>query len=272
MSKYNLIDIYEQYKIGSGWTRDFDYDGMLKAGLKTGVDTDLELLKKMVEDYTDVNYHREAHHLYNAIEALEQGAIKEASMFFGDFHAEIKQTIKDQGMDIEPTLGKFMASKMEEGEEVEEVTSREGSRIEGLLSIPLKAKFLNTFEELYFDLVEEDPFTAEDVVDHLANQMLIHLDDIQARGDRLNSTGNPSVEFTPGERIGEEESVEEGVTKDDIKKALKGTEVEIEAYMDSLKRSGDKFDSIEDYVEDFENYVADKSLQEHFGRFMKDYQ
>ena len=36
MSKYNLIDIFENYKIGSGWTTDFDYDGMLKAGLKAG--------------------------------------------------------------------------------------------------------------------------------------------------------------------------------------------------------------------------------------------
>ena len=74
MSKYNLTDILEQYKIGSGWTTDFDYDGMLKAGLKTGVDTDIEVLKKMAEDYTDVNYHREASHLYNAIEELEATA------------------------------------------------------------------------------------------------------------------------------------------------------------------------------------------------------
>lgn len=161
---------------------------------------------------------------------------------------------------------------MSKEKEVKEVTSREGSRIEGLLSIPLKAQFLDAFEDLYFNLVEEDPFMAEDVVDHLANEMLKHLDAIQAQGDKLAGIENPSVEFTPGERIGEEESVEEGVTKDDIKKALKGTKVEIKAYMDSLKRSGDKFDSIEDYVEDFENYVADKSLQEHFGRFMKDYQ
>ncbi len=294
MSKYNLIDIYEEYQIGSGWTRDFDYDGMLKAGLKTGVDTDLELLKKMVEDYTDVNYHREAHHLYNAIEALEQGAIKEASMFFGDFHAEIENTMKEQGMDIEPTVGQFMASKMEEGKDkdkeprdgvksaaaklgikpshVKEVHSRESSRMEGLVDQRMKAKFLEIFADLYFDLTDEDPFQAEDVVDYLGIEMLKHLDAIQAQGDRLNSIGNPSVEFTPGERIGEEEEIEEGISKDDIKKALKGTKVEIETYMDSLKRSGDKFDSIEDYIEDFENYVADKSLQEHFGRFMKDYQ
>ena len=48
--------------------------------------------------------------------------------------------------------------------------------------------------------------------------------------------------------------------------------LEIKSYLESLKRSGDKFDSVDDYVEDFKNYVADKSLQEHFGRFMKDYQ
>ena len=284
MSKYNLIDIYEQYQIGSGWTRDFDYDGMLKAGLKTGVDTDIELLKKMVEDYTDVNYHREASHLYNAIEALEENAIKEASMFFGDFHAEIEETMKSQGMDIEPTLGKFMDTKMKEGEEaptqegVEEVTSREGSRIEGLLSQPLKAKFLNAFEELYFDLVEEDPFHAEDVIDHLGIEMIRHLDDIQAQGDRL--AGMDQQEFTA---IDEEDSIEEALPKfkgvppmKDIVKALKddakATDSEIKQFMASIKRAGDEYDDVDDYVEDFKNYVADKSLQEHFGRFMKDYQ
>ena len=279
MSKYNLIDIYEQYKIGSGWTRDFDYDGMLKAGLKTGVDTDLELLKKMVEDYTDVNYHREAHHLYNAIEALEQGAIKEASMFFGDFHAEIENTMKEQGMDIEPTVGKFMASKMEEGEEVKEVTSRESSRMEGLVDQRLKAKFLDIFAELYFDLTDEDPFQAEDVVDYLGIEMLKHLDNIQAQGDRLNST-NTDADFEREQRMQmdmrEEDEIEEGISTSDITKALKddakATDSEIKQYMASVKKAGDKFDDVDDYVEDFKNYVADKSLQEHFGRFMKDYQ
>ena len=284
MSKYNLMDILEQYQIGSGWTKDFDYDGMLKAGLKTGVDTDIELLKKMVEDYTDVNYHREADHLYKAIEALEDGATKEASMFFGDFHFEIENTMKEQGMDIEPTLGKFMASKMEENTEavdlaieasqekagIKEVTSREGARIEGLLSIPLKAKFLEAFQDLYFDLVEEDPFMAEDVVDHLGIEMLKHLDAIQAQGDRL--AGIEQEEFTA---IPEGDSIEEA-KKRDIRTALKqdakGTDAEIDQYFTSLMKAGDEFDTMEDYVEDFKNYVADKSLQEHFGRFMKDYQ
>jgi len=189
MSKLKLSSIIEQYRIGSGWTRDFDYVGMLKAGLETGVDTDIETLKKIAADFEDVNYHREVSHLFKAIEALEEGAIKEASMFFGDFHSEIEATMEDMGVDIEPTLGQFMKNRMEGKKEVEEVTSREGSRIESLLSQPLKAKFLNAFEDLYFNLVEEDPFHAEDVIDHLAIEMLKHLDAIQAQGDRLNMIG-----------------------------------------------------------------------------------
>ena len=71
MSKYNLIDIYEQYRIGSGWTKDFDYEGMLKTGLGTSIDTPIEVLKSIFEDFTDVNYHKEAEHLHYAIDSIE---------------------------------------------------------------------------------------------------------------------------------------------------------------------------------------------------------
>ena len=304
MSKYNLIDIYEQYQIGSGWTRDFDYDGMLKSGLKTGVDTDIELLKKMAEDYTDVNYHREASHLYNAIEALEENAIKEASMFFGDFHAEIEETMKSQGMDIEPTLGKFMASKMEENTEavdlaIEASQEKAGikeartyasvdrevaERIEGMLNISMKAKFLNAWEDLFYDLVEEDPFYVDDVIAHLSNEMGKRIDGNQIAGDRLAGIDDfEQEEFTA---IDEEDSVEEGYEETKgkalypiLKAGANATGDEIEMYVKSLAKDIElngkeqyKDFTSDDFVEDFKNYIADKGLQEHFGRFMKDYQ
>ena len=311
MSKYNLIDIYEQYKIGSGWTTDFDYNGMLKAGLKAGVDTDIEVLKKMSDDFEDVNYHRENNHLQNAIEALEDGATKEASMFFGDFHAEIKATIKDQGMDIEPTLGKFMDAKMEEekeshphqsddeflrqidklhkdkqkemeeNEELEEVTSQEGSRIEGLLSIPLKSKFLEAFQDLYFDLVEEDPFMAEDVVDHLGIEMLKHLDNIQARGEELAGV-NTDDDFEREQRMQmdmrEEDSIDEAVFGP--VKFLKSKGIDDDVIKDFMKVHakdivGASEDEIMDEFKEFRsaNYdYVDENLKNHFSRFLKDYQ
>ena len=67
---------------------------------------------------------------------------------------------------------------------------------------------------------------------------------------------------------------------DKIASHLKGSDRnfqdgEIKMYIDSLKRDikrGD-FDgvesvSMEDHEEDLENYIADRSLQEHFKRFM----
>ena len=329
MSKYNLTDILEQYRIGSGWTTDFDYDGMLKAGLKAGVDTDIEVLKKMSDDFEDVNYHRENSHLQNAIDALEEGAIKEASMFFGDFHAEIKQTIKDQGMDIEPTLGKFMDAKMDmmnedefdearqsaiessqeaagikedkesrphmssdeflrhieklhkdnqtqiaKEKEVKEVTSREGARIEGLLSIPLKSKFLEAFQDLYFDLVEEDPFMAEDVVDHLGIEMLKHLDAIQAQGDSL--AGLDQQEFTA---IDEDEmSDDEKRYTDTVAKMLKDRilkDIPMDVIVDFVKTHGSDIrrmnnSEIKNEFEEFRsvNYdYIDENLKAHFNIF-----
>ncbi len=305
MSKYNLIDIFEQYQIGSGFTRDFDYAGMLNAGLKTGVDTDIEILRKMSDDFEDVNYHRENNHLQKAIDALEEGAIKEASMFFGDFHAEIKSTMETFDMDIEPTVGQFMASKMEENTEavdlaIEASQEKAGikevrierevaSRIEGLMNIKLKKQFLDVFEDLWLDLIEEDQFYAEDVIAHLSNEMSKQISNRQAQGDRLagmEESDSYVDEIGEGAMQPGEADLEAGVKGNmdaytegkgvDFIRALKvdanGTSMEIKSYLESLKRSGDKFDSVDDYVEDFKNYVADKSLQEHFGRFMKDYQ
>jgi len=315
MSKYNLTDILEQYKIGSGWTNDFDYEGMLNAGLKATLEDRIESLEALAEDFTDVNYHREASHLYDALEALEKGDAFEAEGKISDFHAEIKKTMEDLGMDMSDDLGAYMASKMDldedkasvdlaieasqekagikEGDEVDEIAGydRKGNkqqdtdgsdatkykkaamdvkevridrdvaeRIEGMLSIPLKRKFLDAFMDLWQDLIEEDPFYAEDVINHLNNEMHREIDGFQAQGDRLAGIEEALPKF-------------KGVPpKRDIRTALKqdakGTDAEIDQYFTSLVKAGDEFDEMEDYVEDFKNYVADKSLQEHFKRFM----
>ena len=144
------------------------------------------------------------------------------------------------------------------------------NRIEGLMNIQLKAKFLDIFEDLWLDLIEEDPFYAEDVINHLNNEMHKRIDDRQAQGDKLANT--PEIPMFKGTRDALDDiSIREEDKEIDFIRALKvdanGTSIEIKSYLESLKRSGDKFDSIDDYVEDFKNYVADKALQEHFKRF-----
>ena len=72
------------------------------------------------------------------------------------------------------------------------------NRIEGLMNIQLKAKFLDVFEDLWLDLIEEDPFYAEDVINHLNNEMHKRIDDRQAQGDRLANT--PEIPMFKGTR------------------------------------------------------------------------
>lgn len=122
------------------------------------------------------------------------------------------------------------------------------------------------FDPIFEEKEEIKEDKEKDLINALRFQVMTLEKGIIDKDDFINAV----EELAFGSRRGpmQEEDVNEAVSKDDIKKALKGTKVEIEAYMDSLKRSGDKFDSIEDYVEDFENYVADKSLQEHFKRFI----
>ena len=76
------------------------------------------------------------------------------------------------------------------------------------------------------------------------------------------------------------EAVEVMALLDKIRKHLKGSDrnfldKEIEAYIESLKRDikrgefdGVESASMEDHEEDLLNYIADRSLQEHFKRFM----
>jgi len=375
MSKYNLTDILEQYKIGSGWTSDFDYEGMLNAGLRTSLKDDIKVLKQIFEDFTDVNYHREAEHLSYAIDALEEGDAFEAEGKISDFHDAIRKTMEGFDMDMSDDLGAFMASKMEEKEETklpmdevdavnfdmkadteydegledieesfdslakkldkqkgidkDEAAKIAGSiaakkaagagkgptakqkkrmtevridrdvaeRIEGMLSIPLKRKFLDAFMDLWQDLIEEDPFYAEDVINHLNNEMHREIDGFQAQGDRLAGIGESSDEYVdeigegamqPGEADleagvkGNMDALNEVSMKDVVLAIVKDTNAtnpEVQMYIDSLtkdiKLNGKESYSdyeIDDYIEDFKNYISDKALQEHFGRFMKDYQ
>ena len=369
MSKYNLTDIFEQYQIGSGFTRDFDFEGMLNAGLKTRAGDDIEKLKEIFDDFEDVNYHREAEHLSYAIDALENDEIFAAEGKISDFHAEIRKTMEGLDMDTSDDLGAFMASKMEEnteavdlaieasqekaGIEVDEsfkslakkldkqkgidkdeaakiagsiaakkaagagkgptakqkkrmnevrIEKEVANRIEGLMNIQLKAKFLDVFEDLWLDLIEEDPFYAEDVIAHLSNEMSKQISNRQAQGDRLagmEESDNYVDEIGEGAMQPGEADLEAGQTgnmdayteeikggkvsmKDAVLAIIKDTSAtnpEIQMYVDSLtndiKLNGKEAYAdyeVDDYIEDFKEFIGNKSLQEHFGRFMKDYQ
>lgn len=96
--------------------------------------------------------------------------------------------------------------------------------------------------------------------------------------DKINGKGEVSEEWVEAtkkeiEKIGKGKSktIREGIfeggfiSRGAILKALSdiGSEFEIRQYLTSLEKSGDEFETIDDYIEDFRNYVADRSLEEH---------
>jgi hypothetical protein len=206
-------------------------------------------------------------------------------------------------MDTSSDLAAFMASKMEEGDKKDKIARIKESvlkearvdrevaeRIEGLLNRELKRKFLFAFEDLYDDLIEEDPFHVEDVINHLSNEMFKRLQSFQDTGDKLAGleedtamSGAIADEEEAG-AIGTHLAEEEGkVSMKDVVLAIikdtNATNPEVQMYIDSLtndiklngKEAYEDYE-VDDYIEDFREYINNKSLQEHFGRFMKDYQ
>ena len=359
MSKYNLIDIFEQYQIGSGWTNDFDYDGMLNAGLNVSVDTNIETLKKVFEDFTDVNYHREAEHLHYAIEAIEGGDMFEAEGKLNDFFAEIRKTQGDQGMDTSDDLGAYMASKMDENEavdlaieasqekagiEVEEsfdslakkldkqkgITKKEAGKIAGSIAakkragagkgptakqkkrmseadaIPTSAgKMKRGDDGKMYNVIASNAkrkMAMRSVIDILRDELSVsqedafdyiktHRDDLFDgtvdafdRDDVVDDYKNYESVNEASDTLQEKQYAPEVVDRIEmVRKVLWGTNnfnaKEIEAYTRSLIGDFEKGDfeayddyKANDYVEDIKNFISDKALQEHFGRFMKDYQ
>ena len=311
MSKYNLTDIFEGMS-NDEMSKAQEADRLEKHPERDTIKKIQALMAK--EKKVDEN---EAVDL--AIEASQEKAGIEVDESFDSL---AKKLDKQKGIDKEEAAkiaGSIAAKKaagagkgptakqkkrMKEAREYAPMDRDVADRIEGFLNIPMKKKFLDAWEDLFYDLVDDEPFYVDDVIAHLANEMSKSIHGNQMAGDRLAGIGIiddfEQEEFTDiGEssdeyvdEIGEgamqpgEADLEAGVKGNmdaytegkgvDFIRALKvdgnGTSMEIESYLRSLKKAGDEFDSVDDYVEDFKNYVADKALQEHFGRFMKDYQ
>ena len=61
----------KKYKLGDSWSKDFDYEGMLKWGMSVDWRTDEERLLLLHHSLEDVNYHNIAAPLWDAMVALK---------------------------------------------------------------------------------------------------------------------------------------------------------------------------------------------------------
>ncbi len=96
--KYESMNEAKKFKPGDMWSDDFDYEGMLKYGLKVNEKTPIKMLNKLFDSATDVNYHTPFRSLGIAIDWIEDGDKKGAKDYIKNFHDDIKKEMKDQGI------------------------------------------------------------------------------------------------------------------------------------------------------------------------------
>ena len=133
--------------------------------------------------------------IYEGMSDKDYNAAKEAERL--EKHPE-----KDKIKAVQAMMAKEKSSKNES--EVEEVSSKVGSRIEGLLNIEMKNKFLNAGMDLIQDVLEDDEFFIEDIVDHLAIELNKYYDERASLGSKIND-----LEEEKSEDIEESEEISE---------------------------------------------------------------
>jgi hypothetical protein len=69
-----------KYKLGARYSANFDYDGMLKVGMKAKVSDGPARLRKLFDSFEDVNYHTASSPLWDAISLIEAGKPASAKM------------------------------------------------------------------------------------------------------------------------------------------------------------------------------------------------
>ena len=69
---------------------------MLEKGTEASVKWSIEDLQMLYNSFEDVNYHREAGHLWAAIQELKKGSVTESARYDMDkFNSECEKTLSD---------------------------------------------------------------------------------------------------------------------------------------------------------------------------------
>ena len=85
----------KKYKLGQGWSTDFDYEGMLTAGTQANEQTPVKDLEKLCSSFVDVNYHSESNPLWNAILAKKEGRAEILTRELADFRKLCQETLSE---------------------------------------------------------------------------------------------------------------------------------------------------------------------------------
>jgi len=169
---------------------------------------------------------------------------------------------------------KYKASKikdmMSKEEGVDEVSSQEGSRIEGLLDIEIKNKILDLGDDLIQDLLKYDEFFIDDIVNHLAMELKKNYNKKSSLGAEVNDLEEETV--SEGDSIVDESEFNffqtlagEQYSEEEIEKYLQSDE-----YQEELQYSQLEMSDTDNWLNDmFEYFNKRKSLDEGLDYFAR---
>lgn len=285
MSKYNLVELLTELKGG-------------RTGTYLATLDELEEVVKMLQSYEeirDVNQLGMSGDGKTQFEYIISPSDGDAfSIYPFKFDPEKESKPKKEG-DKLPKLPFSIAGDIEQAKKYIKLMDADA---DVFTNMEYKA-FVPQMKDMKENKIEEVTMANVNV-----DEIKMHLDAYEAGtidGDDLHQAISEMLfgeVKAPGMFIDDEEweqemgrGMEEEVTeeKEEIDEAMmprpslfKGTKTQIDSYLESLKREYDRDKeefksqymdfSDDDWKEDFENYVADKGLQEHFSRFLKDYQ
>ena len=82
-----------KYKLGDMWSNDFDYEGMLKLGLKADIKMGEQKLRKLFDSFEDVNYHTASTPLWDALVELKKDNESKAKSLLKKFNQLCKKEL-----------------------------------------------------------------------------------------------------------------------------------------------------------------------------------
>ena len=136
--------------------------------------------------------------------------------------------------------------------DIKELDMEASNRIEGLLNIPMKKKFLDVGMDLIQDLLEEDPFEIDDVIDHLASELGKYYDNFLGAGERLNSI-----------------EIDENGDKDDYKNEIaEDADVDVDMVKATVAKANNQITnpaSFADFIIDVINQIREKEQEGIFN-------
>ena len=82
-----------KYKLGDMYSSDFDYEGMLKLGMKADLRMGEAKLLQLFNSFEDVNYHTVAKPLWDALVELKKGNESKAKSLLKKFNQLCKKEL-----------------------------------------------------------------------------------------------------------------------------------------------------------------------------------